>query len=276
LPFWGTIGCLLDQQNNPSLIPLFIAFVIVSFGLLIRPWIAMLVFGINYAVFYFGLAVTQSNAQLVGFNRLAGFWCMATSIGLSIIFWRNNLIKLKHKKIIEEQGNELQANYNQLIETTAELKKSMSAKDHFFSILSHDLRGPLTSTLSLTQMITENSFGGDENEKHNAMKLIESTLQNSIALFDDILVWSATQSNRMPFIQENLHLRDVVNNNMQLLMLGAHKKSLVLVNQINNDFWINADRNMLNTILRNLLANAIKFSKQGGKKQQENGWLQFL
>ncbi len=265
IPFWGTMGCLLDQREGPSLISLLAAFIAVASGLLIRPWISILVFGLNYIIFYYCIAFTQSNPQLLEFNRSAALWCMLTSIGLSTIFWRNNLQKIKQEKIILDEKNELQLNYCQLVETTTELKKSIETKDHFFSILAHDLRGPLTSTLSLTQMITENSFGADENEKNNAMKLIENTLQKSIELFDDILVWSATQNNRMSFMHESLHLHDLVNNNIQLLMLGAHNKNLVVINHINGDFRINAHRNILNTILRNLLSNAIKFSLPGGK-----------
>ena len=262
---WGALGSVADQEISSSIVSLLIVCVSMSISLMVKPWKAILIFGVAYLLFYVGSGYTQSNLQVLSFNRSAAFWSVCVSAALSIFFWKNNVTRITQSKIIDKQKKELENNYFKLLQSSEELKTAIATKNKFFSIISHDLRGPLTATYSLTQMMIEVGQDDSPAERDKALKIIDGGLQNILKLLEDLLLWSETQTHTISFRPVQLNLFDATHNSLALLELAAAEKDIELVNEIGPAIFVNADKNMLNTIVRNLLSNAIKFSNPGNK-----------
>lgn len=150
-------------------------------------------------------------------------------------------------------------------ETLFKLKELNQTKDNFFSIISHDLRSPFDSILGFTEILK------NEYEKLTAeeIKLYLDSLYDSSRhiynLLNNLLQYSRFALGKMEFNPKSLELNKVINTNIEMLRGTALKKEITLVNFQNDEILIFADEDMVNSILLNLLTNAIKFSKRGGE-----------
>lgn len=148
--------------------------------------------------------------------------------------------------------------------TQEELRESNKAKDKFFSILAHDLKNPLGTFRNVTQVLNENyNFLGEDDRK----QLIETISQTSSMLYElleNLLNWSRTQTGGIQFNPSELNLAWAVNNNIDLIKSTAANKSIEIVSKVPKDTFVYADTNMVNTVFRNLLTNAIKFTPEKG------------
>lgn len=144
------------------------------------------------------------------------------------------------------------------------LQELNTSKDTFFSIISHDLRSPFTGLLGISQVILEgiDSFSKDE-IKTSVTKLHESA-EGVFKLLENLLSWSRLQRGTMTLQPQPIHLNDVVNHTIHLFMATAQRKAIKLHNTLGNLPLVYADLPMLNTIVRNLVANSIKFTYRGG------------
>ena len=153
----------------------------------------------------------------------------------------------------------------QLTKHQEELKKLNEDKDRFISILAHDLKSPLSSMLGLVEIMLDNFQKYDLNEIEEYLKMLNESAESTFYLLEEILVWVKTNSGKLPFEPSNINLESIFNKALKILKPTAEKKKISL-NLITNDIKIiYADSNMLNTIIRNLISNAIKFTKRGGK-----------
>ena len=265
LPLWGAAATILDQMVTPSIAAFFINCAACSMALLIRPVLSFSFYILAYIVFYAGIAVTQLDASALLSNRVNGFGSIALCFGLSIWLWRNNMIRYRQARLIKEQHKNIQDNYEQLLVFSDELKAANETKDRFFSIIAHDLRGPVTSTLALAQLINLQSPPDNNDEQHKLMQLLQNSLSNAAKLLENLLVWSKSQTNSIAFNPVFLNVHDLVESNFELLNLAASEKNIVVQCKIDNGLEIYADREMMNTIIRNLLSNALKFTGNNGE-----------
>lgn len=169
---------------------------------------------------------------------------------LLVIF---NRYRLKNKK------------NKQLKVMNSKLEELMAMKDKFFSIIAHDLKSPLLAFQSITNMLSENFDKIEEEKKHGLIKKMNNSANLQYELLKNLLQWSASQTGRLEFNPKTINLAESVERNFELLNDNASKKDVSLVNRIDKNLEVKADHNMLNTILRNLLVNAVKFNKQHGK-----------
>lgn len=137
-----------------------------------------------------------------------------------------------------------------------------AAKDRFFSIIAHDLRSPLNSLAGMLQLI--NDIGLTASERHVVVNKLSASLNNTTKLLEDLLTWARGQSGDLQFVPKRHVLREVTHQVFQLLEASAEAKQIKLMNNVASDFEVSADDFMLNTILRNLISNAIKFTLAGG------------
>ncbi|MCE1190179.1 MAG: PAS domain S-box protein [Ignavibacteria bacterium] len=141
-----------------------------------------------------------------------------------------------------------------------ELQSLNESKDKFFSIISHDLRGPFASILSVTEMIAKDiNIFTPEQLQSISIDLYKS-VKNQNQLLEDLLQWSRLGSGRMPFRPELLICLHQISLAIDLLNHSASQKNISIRIDCADDVLIYADGNMLQMVLRNLLANAIKFS----------------
>jgi PAS domain S-box-containing protein len=144
------------------------------------------------------------------------------------------------------------------------LKQLNATKDKLFSIIAHDLRSPFNSILGYSQNLRENirKYKFEESEKY--LDIINSSAQNTLNLLINLLSWAKHQTDQTIFNPETLNLRQIMNEVVDLLILSAKIKNITINYNLPDKVMLYADRNMLKTILQNLISNALKFTKPGG------------
>ncbi len=145
-----------------------------------------------------------------------------------------------------------------------QLKEINATKDKFFSIISHDLRNNLGSFRNVTKLLLDSFEYFSKEEMMESLSLISSTSQRVYTLLENLLEWSRSQTGRIPFNPEVFNLYLPVNNIVELLKANAKVKSINLVSEVSEFCYVYADVNMINTVLRNLVTNAIKFTPENG------------
>ncbi len=153
----------------------------------------------------------------------------------------------------------------EIIKFTHELEELNRSKDLFFSIISHDLKNPFHSINSALSLLLEEYDDFTQEEKLSFIKGALNTSQRAYALLDNLLIWSKQQMGKMEFTPEKINLFDISESIMALFGNNASLKNVSLINKIDGSTEVTADRNMLETVLRNLISNAIKYSRDNGK-----------
>lgn len=146
----------------------------------------------------------------------------------------------------------------------ASLKVSNETKDKFFSIIAHDLKGPFNVLFGFSNILKTKIDEKDIINIAKYNKIINSTLKNTYDLLDNLLKWSMSQTNRMDYNPESIILFELVNDAFNLLKSQADKKEVQLENRVPEDLKLIADKNMIGTVLRNLLSNSLKYSNTNG------------
>jgi len=143
------------------------------------------------------------------------------------------------------------------------LEESNFSKDKFFSIIAHDLRGPFGSIVGLLNIFNDNYDNYDDEERRTLLNKTYQTSQNTFRLLENLLHWASSQTGRIPFKPVNMDLHIISNMVIEVLREQAKNKNIRLIQLINLNTMVFADEDMLTSIFRNLIANAIKFSFPG-------------
>jgi signal transduction histidine kinase len=166
------------------------------------------------------------------------------------------------------QNEEKEKRAAELIITNEELQQLLQLnadKDRFISILAHDLRSPFSSILGFLLLLSDNirSYTIKEIEEH--IKIINQSAQNTYNLLEDLILWTMSQSGKLPYEPQKLIFNEVCKEVMGILKSIANAKNITLNYFIPEEITVFADINMLKTVLRNLVSNAIKFTNPGGR-----------
>ena len=180
-----------------------------------------------------------------------------------LIFVYKYLLKIRTNKLLRVQNEKIYKANQKLLESEANLKHLNATKDKFFSIISHDLKNPFTSLLSISELMAADYKNLDENEKELGIRRVHDSGKRIYNLLENLLTWSRAQSGRIPYLPEQLELVELVSENINLAKAAAEEKAISLVQNTPDIAVAFGDRDMLNTVLRNLLNNAIKFSSRG-------------
>lgn len=161
----------------------------------------------------------------------------------------------------------------------AALEESNKSKDKFFSIIAHDLRNPFVTLLGFTEMLVEDYYDFSDDEKISYLKEIQKTSKSSHELLDNLLQWSRSQTGMVKYSPSKINLYNVVAENYTLVKKSAEIKNIELKSEIDENVSLIADEDMVSTILRNLITNAIKFTPKEGRittsaKEVENNFIQ--
>ncbi|MBI2420226.1 MAG: HAMP domain-containing histidine kinase [Ignavibacteriales bacterium] len=151
------------------------------------------------------------------------------------------------------------------IKVEAELREAISAKDKLFSIIAHDLKSPLSGFIGLTGKMAEgnNSITHDEMEEFGI--ILHQSAKNLFELLENLLEWSKMQKGTVAYNPDECLLEGIVQHGMVIFAQSAEQKGITLINAIPDSVKILADKRMINLVLRNIISNAIKFTKRGGK-----------
>ncbi|MEP4595147.1 MAG: HAMP domain-containing sensor histidine kinase, partial [Cyclobacteriaceae bacterium] len=201
------------------------------------------------------LSVQKRNQQLVSIG-LSGI-LLLSGIFLIIIF-RNYREKNRINKLLEAQANVLNTQ-------KTELEQLNTTKDKFFSIISHDLRGPVSSFFGISAMIKMYVASEQTEDLIELAGDIDESVDRLSSLLDNLLNWAMQQQGQIPFNPRDLDVSDVVANIKNTLQNMADGKQIELITNVTPDVKVYADRNTTETILRNLTSNALKFTPENGK-----------
>jgi signal transduction histidine kinase len=152
----------------------------------------------------------------------------------------------------------------QLQKLAEELTELNNMKDRLYSIIGHDLRSPFNSIMGFSQLLTESYDDFSDQDRKQFASNISLASRSAFNLLENLLEWSAAQLGKTAFSPEEMNLNLLVNETFLLLKFNAQKKDIALINSVLPDVMIYADRNMIMTVIRNLVSNGIKFTTNGG------------
>jgi len=151
-----------------------------------------------------------------------------------------------------------------VVDRTEQLSKANVVKGKLLSIVSHDLRGPLTSLHGLLGLIQNEQI--DRNEEKVLLKGVAKSLNSSMTLLDNILLWASSQlkSNSVIVKIEPLNMKLMADESIEPFLEDAKRKGITITNDMNSNCIALADKNMIKSVFRNLINNAIKFTLEYG------------
>ncbi len=161
---------------------------------------------------------------------------------------------LKYKKLVAE-----------LEENRQKLHQLNASKDRFFSILAHDLRSPVSSLWAFTDQLIANMETFDKHELLEYLSVIGNTSKGLSDLLENMLLWASLQVDRIEFKPSTIEIYELVSSIETLFTTAFQHKNIRFMNAIPSNCSAFADEYMVNTILRNLVSNAVKFTPAGGK-----------
>ncbi len=165
-------------------------------------------------------------------------------------------LKLSKDKILESN--------KKLDRYRFELEQVIQSKDKFFSIIAHDLRGPFSGFIGLTSMLIEDYEELNKEEIITISNSMNSSAKQLYELLENLLEWSRSQMGKIEYNPINIDLSSISVKVLSLIEANAKEKNITLLNTVLENTYVFADSNMLNTILRNLISNAIKFTELNG------------
>jgi len=159
-----------------------------------------------------------------------------------------------------------QKRYQEMIEQSENDLRDLNAKkDKFFSIIAHDLRSPLVGLVGLTDILKDEYKELSEEKIQHYLKYANEASHNVFKLLENLLEWSKSQTGRVEFRPEPIDIKELIQDTFGVANIAAQNKNISLINNAFSDIKLSADKNMVFTILRNLISNAIKYSPNGGQ-----------
>jgi len=171
-----------------------------------------------------------------------------------------------------EQKNETLLKLNQQIENArlkleqqAEQLENLDAqKNRFFSILAHDLRNPFSGFVGMTKILAENRQDMEDSEQEEFIQILDQTAVKVNKLLENLLKWAQLQMGSLEYEKTQFPIREVAAECIDLKQEAIEHKRILVLNEIDPRCTVYADLQMTTTILRNLISNAIKFTKKDG------------
>jgi len=190
---------------------------------------------------------------------LVGLVLLAIIAGLSYYAYR---VKRRSNIDLTFTNAEINDKNNKLEELNA-------TKDKFFSIISHDLKGPLNSLTSFSSLLINHTAHLSKEEIQMLAKDLDKSVKGLFSLLENLLEWSRSQSGNIELKPEALDLNEIINQNKQLLTKTAEAKNIEIQTSGYYNIAVHADRNSVSTVIRNLISNALKFTMEGGQVKIE-------
>ncbi len=146
----------------------------------------------------------------------------------------------------------------------AKLEEINATKDRLFSIIAHDLKNPVGSIVSISDLLSDYLQQNDLKTAEELVEMLQHQSNEALALLTSLFDWARSQSGQMVFSPEIQSLNTIANEVVENLRFSAQLKNITIQNQITKDLQCFADFNMLKTVLRNLVSNAVKYTNTGG------------
>ena len=174
-----------------------------------------------------------------------------------------NAVLEERQQRIEEQAEELKTQAEELSISNTNLVKLNATKDKFFSIIAHDLKNPFSSILGFCEVLELRYDQYDDVKRKHLIGVIDRSAQNVFKLLENLLQWSRSQTGNINYSPEEFNLLDITQNIYGLSENAMIEKGIKFNFKIPKDLTLYADKNMIYTVIRNLVTNAVKFTELG-------------
>lgn len=187
---------------------------------------------------------------------------LSTAIAVMIYIY---LLKSRTNRLLKYQNQQISQANEALKRSEKNLMELNATKDKFFSIISHDLKNPFASLLSISELMVD-SFDQTEEEDHKAgFRKINQSVKHLLDLLENLLTWSRSQRGRIKYDPVRFNLTALIQENVNLHRLLAEKKGIMLLSPEQDEVFAYGDRDMINSVIRNLVTNALKFTDKDKK-----------
>lgn len=155
-----------------------------------------------------------------------------------------------------------------IVSKTEELQRIIAGRDKLYSVIAHDLRSPMGSIKMVLNMLILNlpaeKIG---NEMHELLTMANQTTEDVFALLDNLLKWTKSQIGKMNVVCQDVDMVEITESVVEIFSMVANLKKMTISVEKPEKLMVNADIDMLKTVVRNLMSNAIKFSLENSEIQ---------
>ncbi|MFP4025176.1 MAG: ATP-binding protein [Thiohalospira sp.] len=192
------------------------------------------------------LKIEQQEAKL----WVVAIILLLVSTVVLVLIFLNKKLRTKNRIISEQRG---------------ELQKANQLKDNMFSIIAHDLRGPVGTLNGLLGFLDADTAREDKESYEEVLETVKDSTSSTYALLENLLTWARQQKNEISFEPKSANLTELVEEIMNLKQPAAESKKIQLRHTLSEELFGKFDKNMIHLVIRNLVDNAIKFTPEGGK-----------
>lgn len=208
---------------------------------------------------------------------------LSVAVFISFVIYYRYRTKNKANKILQKKNLEIESLNSQLMSRNNEiqkinseltlseqnLKESNAAKDKFFSIIAHDLKNPISGLLLATDLIITYYNDLSREQIVDKIKELNQTSKNLRTLLENLLEWARTQTKSIEYEPTSFSILELINNVKDLFNQNISQKNLVVVIAV-KDQLVFADKKMIETVIRNIISNSLKFTPNGGNIKVES------
>jgi len=195
-------------------------------------------------------AAAVERKNILAYSLVAGIFLLTVVLILTFVAYRTAKSK---KESLALKNSEIEQQRN-------DLDKLNREKDRFFSILSHDLRTPLNTLKGFSYLITQHVHAMTRQELQEMRTRIDMSLDNLTELINNILEWSIASSHKRKWTFDKINIAELITKNISLYHTAAEHKQISLRHQADDNLYGYADYQAIDTVIRNLISNSIKFS----------------
>ncbi len=259
----GAVIAGFDQLITNAITPYLIVSLLSAIILIVSPLWSAIYFLTSFLTLVVFINLYQIDNDVILSNLVNGLTAMAIGWFLSITLWRNQLLRFRNDRIIAQQQSRLEEQNARLQQVADELSQANATKDKLFSIVSHDLKSPLAN---LEGLLKYYQTGDLSLQEFNTML---PALYNQVfatgELLENLLNWSRGNLKGAVLQKETFNLSAVTDGILKLYSHSIREKQLEIISRLPQELNISADKGMISLIMRNLISNAVKFSRPGGR-----------
>jgi signal transduction histidine kinase len=207
-------------------------------------------------------------------NYVLALLAVIIIIAVIIVFYNSRISKKEKKTNLEliQKNNEIQKQKQTILEKVdaldeknTELQEINQIKNKLISVIAHDLKNPFNNISGYSEIIANQFSSFTETEIISFIRVIQDNSMKGNMLLDNLLQWSRLQTRTIQYLPVNHNLNKLISDELFFIHHVAKQKDITVRINIHNDIVVFADSNMLKTVVRNLLSNALKFTKQYGE-----------
>ncbi|MFY8107867.1 MAG: sensor histidine kinase [Bacteroidia bacterium] len=238
----------IDQRISANNSPFLLVSIAIPAISLVWPLSSLIYNFIAYLFYYYTVGLLQNDQDLLLSLRVNGITFSTIGAMVNFLFWNRTSENIYQKELIQNQK--------------VELEKANETKDKFFSIIAHDLKGPIGNINNGLEILDEDEL--DEDTKKELLKHVKNSAKSTYDLLDNLLNWALIQKGQLVLNPKNCKLNQIILECIQLLNGLAKEKKIEIHYLFSQEIEIFADESTIKTICRNLLSNAIKYSPING------------